>query len=115
MTEDCNEEEPSSKVSPVCVNKGYAIQKNRVLLAFHGYEDSIMQKAARGKPLTFFQHLVNRIISAFRYRVEQGMGTLKKHYGFTRMRYLGLSKGNMEFLLNAMAFNLKKAERMIET
>jgi len=47
--------------------------------------------------------------------VEQGMGTLKKHYGFTRMRYLGLKKGNMEFLLIAMAFNLKKAVRMIET
>jgi len=31
------------------------------------------------------------------------------------MRYRGLSKGNMEFLLNAIAFNLKKAARMIET
>ena len=101
--------------SPVCADKGYASRKNRNLLASYGYEDAIMQKAARGKPLTFFQRFINRIISAFRYRVEQGMGTLKKHYGFTRMRYLGLSKGNMEFLLNAMAFNLKKAARMIAT
>jgi IS5 family transposase len=31
------------------------------------------------------------------------------------MRYRGLAKGNMEFLLNAMAFNMKKAVRMIET
>ena len=90
-------------------------KKNRDLLAAHGYEDAIMHKAARGKPLTFFQRLMNRIISAFRFRVEQGMGTLKKHYGFARMRYLGLKKGNMEFLLIAMAFNLKKAARMIET
>jgi IS5 family transposase len=101
--------------SPVCADKGYASKKNRDLCADHRYEDAIMHKAARGKPLTPFQRLMNRIISAFRYRVEQGMGTLKKHYGFTRMRYLGLSKGNMEFLLNAMAFNLKKAVRMIET
>jgi len=103
------------EASPVCADKGYASRKNRNLLASYGYEDAIMQKAARGKPLTFFQRFINRIISAFRYRVEQGMGTLKKHYGFTRMRYLGLSKGNMEFLLNAMAFNLKKAARMIAT
>jgi len=101
--------------SPVCADKGYASKKNRDLLAARGYEDAIMHKAARGKPLTFFQRFINRIISAFRYRVEQGMGTLKKHYGFTRMRYLGLKKGNMEFLLIAMAFNLKKAVRMIET
>ena len=103
------------EASPVCADKGYASLKNRTLLAAHGYEDGIMYKAARGKPLTPFQRLMNRIISAFRYRVEQGIGTLKKHYGFTRMRYLGLAKGNMEFLLNAMAFNLKKAVRMIET
>ncbi len=100
--------------SPVCADKGYASQKNRMLLTTHGYEDGIMYKAARGKPLTILQRIMNRIISSVRYRVEQGMGTLKKHYGFTRMRYLGISKGNMEFLLNAMAFNLKKAARMIQ-
>lgn len=104
-----------AEASPVCADKGYASQKNRMVLAAHGYEDAIMQKAARGKPLTSFQRFINRIISAFRYRVEQGMGIFKKHYGFTRMRYLGLKKGNMEFLLNTMAFNLKKAARMIET
>jgi IS5 family transposase len=100
---------------PICADKGYASQKNRGLCVAHGYEDAIMHKAARGKPLTIFQRFINRIISAFRYRVEQGMGTLKKHYGFIRMRYTGLKKGNMEFLLNAMAFNLKKAARMMET
>lgn len=74
-----------------------------------------MYKAARGKPLTSFQRFLNRIISAFRYRVEQSIGTLKRRYGFSRMRYTGLRKGNMEFLLNAMAFNLKKAVRMMGT
>jgi IS5 family transposase len=34
-----------------------------------------MEKAARGKPLTLFQRLMNRIISSARYRVEQGLGT----------------------------------------
>jgi IS5 family transposase len=101
--------------SPICADKGYASKKNRDLLSSYGYEDGIMHKAAKGKPLTSFQRFINRIISTFRYRVEQDMGTLKKQDGFTRMRYRGLSKGNMEFLLNAMVFNLKKAVRMIET
>jgi IS5 family transposase len=33
---------------------------------------------------------------------------LKRGYGFFRARYLGLAKVELEFLLNAMAFNLKK-------
>jgi hypothetical protein len=30
------------------------------------------------------------------------------------MRYIGLKKGNMEFLLTSMAFNLKKATAVLE-
>jgi IS5 family transposase len=37
--------------------------------------------------------------------VEQGFGTLKRRYRFDRARYLGLIKTEMEFHLNAMAFN----------
>ncbi|NBJ14842.1 MAG: transposase, partial [Dehalobacter sp. 4CP] len=51
--------------------------------------------------------IINRLISSVRYKVEQSIGTLKRGYQFFRMRYKGLKKGNMEFLLNAMAFNLK--------
>ena len=68
--------------SPVCADKGYASQKNRMILTTYGYGDAIMHKTARGKTLAYFQCLIKRIISAFRYRVEQDMGTLKKHYGF---------------------------------
>jgi len=53
-------------------------------------------------------------ISSVRYKVEQSIGTLKKCYQFFRLRYKEFKKGNMEFLLNAMAFNLKKAAVMIE-
>jgi len=40
--------------------------------------------------------------------VERVFGTLKRGYGFCRTRYLGTAKVELEFLLNAMAFNLKK-------
>jgi IS5 family transposase len=49
-----------------------------------------------------------------RYKVEQSIGTLKRGYHFSRMRYIGLKKGNMEFLFNTMAFNLKKAAATVE-
>jgi transposase, IS5 family len=68
-----------------------------------------MYRAQRNRPLTPFQRLINRLISSVRYKVEQCVGTLKRGYGFFRMRYIGMQKGQMEFYLNAMAFNLKKA------
>lgn len=100
--------------SLVVADKGYSSLKNRATLAERGYRDGIMHKAARGKPLTFVQRLVNRFISSVRYRVEQGIGTLKRGYRFFRMRYTGLKKGNMEFILTAITFNLKKAVLMME-
>jgi IS5 family transposase len=72
----------------------------------------IMRKAARGRALTEREKLFNRLISGFRYLVEQTNGILKQHYGFKRMRYLGCEKGEMEFYLKAMALNLKKAARL---
>ena len=47
-----------------------------------------MRKAAKGKPLTLFQRLMNRIINSVQYQVEQGMGTLKN----TRMGTLDYPK-----------------------
>ncbi|MCX5815170.1 MAG: IS5 family transposase [Proteobacteria bacterium] len=104
----------SPKGSVILADKGYASEKNRTVLANKKLKDGIMYKAARNKPLTHTQRIINRFISSVRYKVEQSIGTLKRGYHFFRMRYIGLKKGNMEFLLNAMAFNLKKAAAMIE-
>lgn len=100
--------------SIVLADKGYASEKNRTLLKDKGYMDGIMDKAARNKPLTIVQIIINKLISSVRYKVERSIGTLKRGYHFFRMRYIGLKKGNMEFLLNATALNLKKAAAMIE-
>jgi IS5 family transposase len=98
----------------VLADKGYASGKNRTILKEKGYTDGIMDRAARNKPLTVVQRIINRLISSVRYKVERSLGTLKRGYHFSRMRYKGLKKGNMEFLFNATAFNLKKAAAMVE-
>ena len=103
-----------SEGSIVLADKGYAGEKNRTILAKKKLKNGIMAKAARNKPLSHVQRILNRLISAVRYKVERSIGTLKRGYHFSRMRYLGLRKGTMEFLLNAMAFNLKKAAAMVE-
>jgi IS5 family transposase len=100
--------------SMIFADKGYASENNRNILAQKNLNDGIMDKAVRNRSLTLIQIIINRLISSIRYKVERSIGTLKRGYHFTRMRYLGLKKGNMEFLLNATAFNLKKAAAMAE-
>ena len=102
------------KDSFVLADKGYASEKNRTILKNKGYADGIMTKAVRNKPLTLIQTTFNKLISSVRYKVERSIGTLKRGYQFSRMRYKGLKKGNMELLLNVTAFNLKKAAIMME-
>lgn len=99
--------------SIVLADKGYASEKNRTILKEKNLTDGIMHKAVRNRPLTPIQTIINRLISSVRYKIEQSIGTLKRGYHFVRMRYLGLQKATMEFLLNAMAFNLKKAAARI--
>ena len=93
----------------VYADKGYSSQLNRYVLAVRDLSDGIMHKAARNRELTLAERAANRQVSSVRFKVERAFGTLKRGYGFFRARYLGLAKVELEFLLNAMAFNLKKA------
>ena len=64
-----------------------------------------MDKAVRNRPLNLRQ---NRLISAVSGTVERSFGTLKQVYGMARASYIGIAKVELEFLLCAIAFNLKK-------
>jgi len=107
------EESGILKGSMVLADKGYASAENRASLERAGITDGIMYKAARGRELSSAEKLMNRVISGLRGKVERAFGTLKRDYGFQRARYLGCAKVKLEFLLNAMAFNLKKAALMV--
>ena len=93
----------------IFADKGYSSQLNRFVLQVRGLADGIMYKAARNRELTLSEKFTNRQVSSVRSKVERAFGTLKRGYGFYRARYLGRAKVELEFLLNAMAFNLKKA------
>lgn len=97
----------------VLADKGYSSRKNREMLKRRGFHDGIMERSARNRRLSAEAKVRNRLISRIRYSVEQGFGTLKRRYQFERARYLGRIKTEMEFYLNAMAFNLRKAAAMI--
>lgn len=99
--------------APVMADKGYSSRANRCDLEEAGYGDLIMYKASRGHPLNQAQRQVNRLISRIRGSVERAFGSMKKHYGLGRARYLGVGKVGMQLMLSAMAFNLKKAAGMV--
>ena len=100
--------------APVFADKGYASADNRCDLEDAGYFDGIMYKGARNHPLGWAEKAVNRAIATVRGAVERAFGSMKKHYGLERARYLGTAKVGMQFLLSAMAFNLKKAALLSE-
>ena len=102
-----------SKETVVLADKGYCSQKNRSYLAKKGLVDGLMFRAGRFYHLTEAGLTRNRLISRLRFVVEQCFGTLKRRYRFKRARYLGCAKTEVEFYLNALAFNLKKAVMLL--
>lgn len=91
-------------------DKGYASQGNKDLLRSKGIKNGLMEKAKRNKPLTHWQEVFNRMVSKIRYRAEQGFGTLKRKFKFTRASYLTTPKVQGQMALKAIAFNLLKAQ-----
>jgi len=73
-----------------------------------------MYKAAKGKKLTKWQKIKNKIISKRRFIVEQCFGTLKRRFHFHRASYLGLAKVLAQFYFKAMCFNLLKGINMVK-
>ena len=98
----------------VLADKGYFGREYSKQLQKAGYLDGIMYKATRNRPLSEAQRMVNKLISRVRGKVERAFGTLKRDHRMARARYLGVAKVGLQLLLDAMAFNLKKAARLAE-
>ena len=101
------------KKTRVYADKGFCSQSNREVLRKRQLKNGIMDKATRSHALTDRQKHRNRLISSARGIVERGFGTLKRCYGLHLARYLGVLKVEAEFLLAAIAFNLKKAAYLV--
>ncbi len=53
------------------------------------------------------------MISRVRAPVEKVFGTLKRSYGYRRVRYMGLERNATELSLKCLAYNLRRAERLL--
>jgi IS5 family transposase len=90
-------------------DRGYHSKGLRDHLQAHGFGDGLMRRGQRGKPLSPHEIERNHSLVPLRSPVEAVFGTLKRNYGFTRMRHFNAARNLAAYLLACMAFNLKRS------
>jgi IS5 family transposase len=94
----------------VYADKAYDSMARRVLLAKRGIADGIMRRGHRGRPLPAAETARNRTLAPVRSAIERIFGTLKRSYGWTRVRYRGLVRNAAHLDLLCLALNLRRAD-----
>jgi transposase, IS5 family len=98
-----------SEAGTVYADRGYHSKGLREHLQARGFGDGIMRRGLKAKPLSPGEIERNHAIVPLRSPVEAVFGTLKRTYGFTRMRYFNAARNLTAYLLACMAFNLKRS------
>jgi len=102
----------------VYADKGYDSRARRQALAEAGIADGVMY-ARRPGPKNpggaqpRWQVELNKALSPIRAAVEKVFGTLKRSYGYRRVRYLGLERNSSHLYLLMTALNLRRLERLL--
>jgi transposase, IS5 family len=93
----------------IYADKAYASHARRAALKSRGIKDRIMHRPNKHHPeLPRWQRRRNELISAARAAIERTFGTLKRSYGYRRVRYFSLAANAVELQLKCFAFNLRR-------
>jgi IS5 family transposase len=92
----------------VFADGAYAKDARKRALRGQGVFCGIINRPWRYRPITEKQKRRNKFYSRVRRAVERVIGTLKRHYGMERCRYLGRVRNHNHFWLKGMCYNLKK-------
>ena len=98
----------------VYADKAYDSAARRQLLAQLGIADGIMRRAWWGTAHNPDPQLVarNRALAGVRFAVERSFATMKRWYGFRRVRYRGLARNAGQLFLLCIALNLRRALKL---
>lgn len=94
-------------------DKGYRVKAVETFLKEKGVKSRIQYKAARSHPLSAWQQVFNKLVSKKRFAVERTFGSIKKWFKTGICRYMGLEKTHAQHVMEAIAYNLKRAPRII--
>ena len=99
----------------VYADKAYESKERRERLRAQGVKDRIMHRGHKHQTeLPHWRRRRNGLLSKVRAPVEQALGTLKRCYGYWRVRYMGLMRNETEALFKALAYNLRRADGLRE-
>lgn len=94
-------------------DRAYESKRRREWLESQGIGDMIMHRSHKHqKELPDWQKEHNELIAPVRALVEKVFGTLKRSYGYSRVRYRGLGRNALEMWFKLMAYNLRKAVKL---
>ena len=101
---------PIGDEAAVYADKGYDSAARRELLAARGVTDGIMRRGHPRRPLTPEEVARNRTLVPIRSAIERIFGTLKRSYGWARVRYRGLARNAAHLDLLCLALNLRRVD-----
>lgn len=91
-------------------DKAYEHKDRRRRLKAAGVKDRIMHRSHKHQAaLPPWQARRNRLISPIRAGVERVFGTLKRSYGYTRVRYRGIAANLLQLRFLCIAYNMRRA------
>ncbi len=94
----------------VYADSAYDTKARRAALRARGVKDRIQHRPNKHHPvLAHWRKKRNELIGRIRGRVETTFAVLKRSYGYTRVRYLGLAKNQSHLHLLCIALNLRRA------
>jgi IS5 family transposase len=102
------EEMVSGDEAAVFADGAYAKDARKAALRGRGMFCGIINRPWRYRPISAQQKKRNKFFSRVRRAVERVIGTLKRHYGMERCRYLGRRRNLNHFWLKGICYNLKK-------
>ena len=104
----------SGDEAAVYADKAYESKVRRARLKDRGINDRIMHRSHKNqRALPHWQARRNALIARVRLPVEKVFGTLKRSYGYRQVRYMGLERNATELWLKCMAYNLRRAVRLL--
>jgi IS5 family transposase len=92
----------------VYADKAHDDAARRTRLKARGIAARIMYQARRNKPLKPWQVWFNKAVAPIRAGVERLFGTMKRAYGYRRVRYHGLARNNVQLQFLCTAINLRR-------
>jgi transposase, IS5 family len=96
----------------VYADKAYDEAARRERLKARGIAARIMHRARRNRPLKPWQVWFNKAVAPIRAGVERLFGTMKRTYGYRRVRYHGLARNNVQLQVLCAAINLRRALKL---